>query len=363
MMRILSKYILKEFLGNLLLGLLIFTFVLLLDHLFELADLLLNKGVGIWLTLKLLFLLLPSSLTLTLPVSTLLAALLTFGRLSENNEITAVRASGLAAWSYVKTPLAVSLVAVLFLIPFNTLWAPRAHASFRLLYLQVLKRNPLVRIEEKTFVTIGDYHLFVERKDRKTKAMRGVTIYKIPPDGAPLRIFAERGTASVNTNQGITFLLQDGRIEEVDAADPSRWVYTSFKNYQLFIPLMNSQSTSERALEEMDSPELRAEIQRLKSKHLPFPVLSCQIHLRWALAVTPLLFAGLGIPLAIRLHRGGRSIGFGLSLLIMVLYYVLVMGGTGAGQRGLWPPWFAVWLGNGVMLVTSLGLYWRFIKK
>src|ERR1017187_8815109 len=104
-MRILSRYILKEFLANLVLGLVIFTFVLLLDRLFELVDLLLNKGVGFYLTFKLLFLLLPSSLSLTLPMSTLLAVLLTFGRLSENNEITAVRASGLAAWSYVKMPL------------------------------------------------------------------------------------------------------------------------------------------------------------------------------------------------------------------------------------------------------------------
>src|ERR1035437_4213403 len=176
--KILSRYILKEFASNVLLGLLIFTFVLILDKLFELADLLLNKGVGLWLTLKLLFLLLPSSLSLTLPMSILLGALLTFGRLSENNEITAVRASGLAAWSYVRMPLIVALVAAVFLIPFNGRWAPRAHASFRQLYIQVLKRNPLVRIEEKTFVEIGDYHLFVERKDKKTGLMKGITIYK-----------------------------------------------------------------------------------------------------------------------------------------------------------------------------------------
>jgi lipopolysaccharide export system permease protein len=256
-MKILSRSILQEFLGNLFLGLVIFTFVLLFDHLFELADLLLNKGGGLYLTLKLLFLLLPSSLTLTLPMSTLLASLLTYGRLSENSEITAVRASGLAAWSYVRAPIIASLLAVVFLIPFNTIWAPRAHASFRLLYLQLLQRNPLIRIEEKTFVEIGDYHLFVEKKDRKTKQMRGVTIYKIPADGAPLRIFAESGTASVSSTHGITFLLKDGRIEQVDPSDPSRWVYTSFVDYQLFIPLGNSGSTSERALEEMDNGELK----------------------------------------------------------------------------------------------------------
>ena len=202
-------------------------------------------------------------------MSTLLAALLTFGRLSENNEITAVRASGLAAWSYVKTPIVAALVTVLFLIPFNTLWAPRAHASFRKLYLQVLQRNPLVRIEEKTFVEIGEYHLFVERKDKKTRLMKGVTIYKIPADGAPLRIFAERGTASVDELKGITFLLEDGRIEQVNADDPTRWTYTSFKNYQLFIPLENPQGTSERALEEMDDPELHRKSRNLKANICP----------------------------------------------------------------------------------------------
>jgi lipopolysaccharide export system permease protein len=361
--KILSRYILKEFLSNVVLGLVIFTFVLLLDKLFELADLLLNKGVGIALTLRLLFLLLPSSLSLTLPMSVLLATLLTFGRLSENSEITAVRASGLSAWSYVKMPLAAALVAALFLIPFNTRWAPHAHASFRQLYLQVLKRNPLVRIEEKTFVEIGDYHLFVERKDKKTKLMRGVTIYKIPVDGPPLRIFAERGTASVDSTSGITFLLQDGRIEKVDARDPTQWTYTSFGNYQLLIPMGSAASTSERALEEMDNPELSAEISRLKSKNLPYPVLSCQRHIRWALAVTPILFALLGIPLAVSLHRGGRSLGFALSLMIMVLYYVMVMGGSYLGQRGQWPPWLAIWLGNVVMLAGASGLFWRFAKQ
>jgi len=362
-MRILSRYVLKEFLANLFLGLLIFTFVLLLDHLFELADLLLNKGVGIWLTLELLFLLLPSSLTLTLPMSTLLGTLLTFGRLSENNEITAVRASGLPAWNYVKAPLCAALTTSLFLIPFNTLLAPHAHAVFRQIYVQVLKRNPLVRIEEKTFVEIGEYHIFVERKERRNKLMRGITIYKLPASGAPLRIFAERGTASVDGSRGITFYLQDGRIEQVDAADPTRWIYTAFKEYQLFIPLMSTQSNTTRALEEMDNHELRAEIGRLKIKHLPYPLLSCQMHLRWALAFAPLLFTILGIPLAIRVHRGGRSIGFGLSLVIMVIYYVLLMGGTAAGQRGVWPPWFAVWLGNGALLASAGTIYWRFIRR
>src|SRR5882762_6406183 len=107
-LKILSRYILRQYLANLVLGLLIFTFVLLLDRLFELVDLLINKGAGIALMCHLLFLLLPTSLTLTLPISNLLASLLTYGQLSETSEITAARASGIATRDLVWSPVAVA---------------------------------------------------------------------------------------------------------------------------------------------------------------------------------------------------------------------------------------------------------------
>src|SRR5689334_13502611 len=142
--RILSRYILSQYLANLGLGLLIFTFVLVLDKLFELVDLLINKGAGLVLTFKMLALLLPTSLTLTLPMSNLLAALLTFGHLSETNEITAARPSGIATWDFIWTPIVVAALSVLFLVPFNTQWAPHAQSQFRRIYVQLLQRNPLV---------------------------------------------------------------------------------------------------------------------------------------------------------------------------------------------------------------------------
>ena len=361
-MKILSRYILKEYLGNLALGLAIFTFVLLLEHLFELVDLLLNKGAGLALTLQLLFLLLPSSLTLTLPMSALLAALLTFGRLSENNEITAARASGLPSSTFIKPPMGVALLATCFLIPFNTLWAPHAHADFRKLYLQVLERNPLIRIEEKIFLEVGDYQIYVDKKNKRSQKMSGVTIYKLPVDGWPLRIFAAQGTASVNA-AGMRLDLQNGHIEQVDPAHPDQWLYTGFESYVLTIPVQGTTQTNSRSIEEMDNRELQSEIRRLKKESLPYPVFACQKYLRWALAVCPLLFVPLGVPLAIRVHRGGRAIGFALSLVVITGYYILLMGGTGLGQRGVWPPWLAVWLGNMVLASVAIFLNWRFLQR
>jgi lipopolysaccharide export system permease protein len=361
-LKILSRYILWEYVGNLFLGILIFTFVLLLDHLFELVDLLLNKGAGIILTAKLLFLLLPSSLSLTLPMSALLATLLTFGRLSENNEITAIRASGVSAWSFLKPPLGAALLAVVFLVPFNISWAPHAQSQFRTLYLEVLQSNPLIRIEPHIFVEVGDYHLYIEKKDKKSKMMTGVTIYKTPQEGPPLRIFAQRGEAKILPGQGIVLDLKDGRIEKIDPAKPTEWFYTGFKTYRLTIPMLENQQINTRTIEEMDNKELKKQIKDHRAQQLPTAQFSCQRHLRWALAVTPLLFVLLGAPLAIRVQRGGRSIGFGISLIVVTVYYALLMGGTGVGERGLWPPWLAVWLANVIVSAVSGILLWRFVR-
>jgi lipopolysaccharide export system permease protein len=362
-MKLFPRYIMRQYLGNLVLGLLIFTFVLLLDRLFELVDLLINKGVGLGLTLQLLFFLLPASLTLTLPMSNLLSGLLTFGHLSETNEITAARASGLSAWSFIYPPLLVAVLSVLFLIPFNTRWAPHAHGHFRSLYLQVLKRNPLVHLEEKTFTNVGDYHIFVEKISRRSPPLRGITIYKMPAEGAPLRIFAEQGAAAVDTSQGITFTLQKGQIEEIDTTRPGHWFNTSFETYVLLIPFGGETQESSRSIEEMDNKELAANIRQLRQKRLPYPLFACESHLRWALAVTPLLFVLFAVPLAIRVHRGGKSIGFGLSILIVLIYYVLLMGGLSFGQRGQWPPGLAVWLGNGVLAAGATFLTWRLFQQ
>lgn len=362
-LRILSRYILEQYLANLGLGLLVFTFVLLLDKLFELVDLLVNKGAGLALTFKMLGLLLPATLTLTLPISNLLAALLTYGQLSETNEITAARASGIATRDLVKAPVCVAALSALFLLPFNTFWAPHAKSLFRQIYVQLLQRNPLVRIEEKTFSDVGDYHLYVEKKTWRHPPLRGVTIYKTPAQGAPLRIFAEGGEARIDAERGMWLVLENGHMQEINPTQPTRWFYTTFQSYEFFIPFDNQKGPSNRAIEEMDVGELARSAADLRAKGLPYPLYTCEIHVRMALAVTPLLFVILGIPLALRLRRGGRSIGFGLSLGVVVVYYVLFMGGVGIAQRGSIPAEPAVWFANLVIALAGLGLTWRLMRQ
>ena len=113
----------------------------------------------------------------------------------------------------------------------------------------------------------------------------------------------------------------------------------------------------------MDNGELARAAGVLRAKGLPYPLYTCERQLRIALAVTPLLFVLLGIPLALRVRRGGRSIGFGLSFGVVLIYYVLLMGGVGLAQRGALPVTPLVWFANGVITAVSLWLGWRMLKQ
>ncbi len=205
--------------------------------------------------------------------------------------------------------------------------------------------------------------MFVEKKSWRKPPLRGVTIYKIPQEGAPLRIFAERGEAHVDTATGMWLVLEDGHIQEINPTNPQRWYYIVFKTYEFFIPFESKAQASSRAIEEMDNSELSQTAEDLRKKGLPYPLYTCERQLRLALAVTPLLFVLLGIPLALRVRRGGRSIGFGLSLLVVLVYYVLVMGGVSIAQRGVWPATPSVWFANAVIGLVGLGLAWRLLKQ
>ena len=134
---ILARYILFQFLPPFFFGLSLFTGVLVLNKVFDLLDLLINKGATFAVSLKVFVLFLPTILSLSVPMSMLLACLLTFGQLSEDNEIIALRASGLSFRQILWPPLAFAVLVSFSLIPFNTQLAPAAMNQFRALFHKI----------------------------------------------------------------------------------------------------------------------------------------------------------------------------------------------------------------------------------
>lgn len=151
MKRTLYFYLIKELFPAFLLGLIGFTFILLTGRIVQLMELFVNKGVPLGYILRLLYLLLPSFMVLTIPMATLLSVLLAFNRLSSDNEITALKASGVSLYQMIP-PVLVFAVATYVATTFLSLYSvPRANEGSRALLYEVASSKANAGIREKMF--------------------------------------------------------------------------------------------------------------------------------------------------------------------------------------------------------------------
>ena len=162
MIKILHSYIVKEFLGSFAFGLIVFSAILLIDQIFQFVDLFLARGVAFWLVLQLFLLVIPTILSLTIPMAILFGVLISYGRFAEDNEITVMKATGVD-YKTLSMPVIVFVAIIsLGLVFFNHDLAPSTHKYFRTLYKNILTQTPLAKFNEKTIIDIGDYKLYAQ---------------------------------------------------------------------------------------------------------------------------------------------------------------------------------------------------------
>jgi lipopolysaccharide export system permease protein len=240
-MRILRNYILRQHLVPFLLGFGVVTFILEMDVMFDYLDLIVNRGVAAGVVLQLFLLSLGYIVALSVPCAVLVAVLMTFGRLSQDNEITALRASGVNLASVLTGPLAASLVVAAGLTVFNNYVLPETNHAFAGLLVDISRMRPTVKLQEGVFVNdFPGYNLLVQRVNGRTSEMRGITIYQTNPNGPPTTILAKKGTLSYTPDGGTAVLeLKDGEIHEIpieDAHDGARkYRRLVFKTHVLYI--------------------------------------------------------------------------------------------------------------------------------
>lgn len=357
----LARYLLRQFLPPFLFGLSLFSGVLLLDKIFDLIDLLVNKGVGIGLSLQIFFLFLPTIMSLSVPMSVLLACLLTFGRLSEDNEILALRASGLSFRQILWPPLAFAFGLGLLLVPFNTRLTPAAMGHFRTLYHKIASKDPLIQMEPRRFVAVQNIRLYADEVAKDHRALKGVWVYRIFPD-ATERIFAVGGRVETGSDR-LTLRLNDGQMERVSPTKPDEFLHLAFREYDLGVPLRPEALPRDRGWREYTGRELRREINARRERNVPSGEIQSEWHLRYALAFAPIALALIGIPLGMTLERGGRGVGFGAAIVVIFVYYLLLVMGMNLAERNTLPALPALWIANGVTTVLGAVLYQRRIAQ
>lgn len=358
-MKILRDHFLKEF-GSTFAACLLTLFFLFLTGrgALEMADLVFNKDVDAFLIVRLLFFSSPFLLPFIIPMSVLVATLLTFGRLSHDNEILAMRASGLPFWK-TAVPLAAAVtVLCLFSFVLSDRIASTSHYAYRRLLTQIGIESPAAVLEEGTFIKkFKNFVIFIYQIDKNK--LKGIRIYQ-PQEGKPTRtIVAESGELVTIPEKNIVMLkLVHGTTDEPDAKDPSKLYKLNFRTYDLPLNVSEAREGGElgKKSKEMTVRELTAEIKKLGKAGIAatYP-LSAEIHNKIALSLSSLVFLLIGIPLGMTVRRSEKSINFGISFVLMALYWTLLIGGKALAQKGVAPPFLCLQFSNA--LVGALGLF------
>ncbi len=370
MVKILHKYLLKEFIASFGFGLIIFSAILLLDQIFQFVDLFLSKGVSFFLILQLFILIIPNILSLTIPMAILFGALLSCGRFAEDNEITVMKSTGIS-YKTMAMPLIVFVICIsIGLVWFNHYLSPSTHQYFRTLYKKILTEAPLAKFSEKTITSIGDYKIYAHEVNSKNNTLTGINIYKFEKienntdrksDHIPWRIAASYGTIGVDKGT-IILTLYDGYWQRTDPNEYGSMIHMNFGTYKFTIPISSQIDFSDVALRELDSKKLRKKI-KTAANDTERNNLTNEYWLRWTVAVAPIIFVLIAIPVGIMAGKGGKAIGFGMSLGVIFIYYLLLVISLNVGEKGYAPSWCIMWLPDFVLLIVGILLFRKMLKK
>jgi lipopolysaccharide export system permease protein len=223
-MRILERYVLREHFVPFVVGFSVVIFLLTLDFMFDLVDLAIGKGIGVDVVLELFVLSLGYMVALAFPCAVLIACLATFGRLSQDNEIAAMRANGVNLVRVIGAPLLAAAGLAGLLVLFNNDVLPESNHALANLMADVGRKRPTAKITEGVFIDgfVG-YNIFVEKVNDRTNEIRGVKIYQINSGARPTTILADWGIIHNSPDGRVMSLeLHDGEIHEVPPNDAER---------------------------------------------------------------------------------------------------------------------------------------------
>jgi len=340
-----------------LLGLLLFTFVLLINRIFKLTELIVNKGVPVTEVLKLISYLMPSFLTLTIPMAVLLAALVAFGRLSTDSEIIALKATGFSLFRMMAPVFAVSLLAMAATAYFSLYLGPLKAQSFKKDLFKLAQSRAYMGIEESVFNDSFKDVVIYAQKSLSANEMEGVFISDERNPNEPHVIIAKKGVMDMNMSSGYAYLnLYDGSIHNKENKSGSYQEINFDKNIlsiNLFEKLLPGDE-SKKSKREMTLEELRSVAREVSKTGNNYPLLT-EYYKRFTIPLACIIFGIIGPPLGLFSRRSGRSTGISVALVVFALYYLLMKGGENMAAGGRMAPLMAALLPN--LVIGAFGVW------
>lgn len=355
-LKTLDTFVLREVKGPFFFGVLAFTLIMVAGGLlFKLADLIIDQGVPLTVAFRLFVYQLPSVVTLTLPMSCLLGCLLGFGTLASHSEIVALKASGVS-FARVARPVLVAsaLVSVVAFLMSEVLVPIGAKGVQQVMTKELMAARPTL-LQQGVFIKIpnvgDDQVLYIDQLEGKEGLMEGVVIQ---------RLQGGRLVGITTARQGLwkngTWQLSDGAVYDVNAEG---LVVTrlTFESQVLALNLSPTQlAKSTQDPDDLSARALYDHIKVIQAQGRPVNELWVDFHLKFALPLSCIFMALVGATVGARGHRrGGASVGFGQSVLIVFVYYLVMTLGRSLGGAGKMPALLAAWLPN---LLFACASWW-----
>jgi lipopolysaccharide export system permease protein len=350
---ILDRYIVRELAGPFFFGLGA-VYVFWFANIFVLAaDYIINKGAPAFLILRFLIARMPQATPMAFPFGCLFGALLAFGRLAADNEISAMRTSGVAFFRICRTPLILGFAMFVISFTINEKIAPGAVDISTRTFYQIVTRTATLPIEPHIFradPTSGKT-FYIDSVDPDGHTMNNVMIFA-KGNSSP---FLDITTARKATIEHGLIVLQGAIQTRVLPNGTVQTLTIAARNITVPLPLGDS---GDKFLSQayndpyaMDSKRLSDQIEfRKKTGTGGGDLLGLEITLaqKFALPFASFIAVLIALPLAVKFGKKGRTLGIALSIVALFAYYIFVAVGAAFGKNGALPPWVAVWLPNAI---------------
>lgn len=270
---IIERYILRNYIGPFFFALSVITFVFIMDFIVRYIDLFLGKGVPFHVVMQAFILSLGHMFALIIPMSVLPATLMAFGNLASENEITAMKATGVSVYRMILPGAVAAVLLSVALVYYNNEILPESNHRLLNLIIDIQQKQPTVELEPNTFIDdLEGYTIYFREKDDRTGEIRDVQVFKRKRRGIhPATIVAESGHLKFIKEYGVLKIdLRNGEMHELPVArDRSRYRRTRFREYTMHIKdvdrsLQRSKRTH-RGDREMSVSMMRERIEEIKS--------------------------------------------------------------------------------------------------
>jgi len=357
-MKILTTYIARKLLFTTLGAIGVLTFVLLSGNLIRIFDLL-ARGISGATLGKLCLYMMPVAMKFTIPLALLCAVVLVFSRLAADNEITAMRATGIGLWQIVTPALLLGILLSGSTFYLQMTLGPRCMFELDRLKETESVRNPLAVIEAGRFVELPGYVIYVS--SRRGDTLYDVHAYGLGSNGRVVQdITAREGQVRLREDaQEIEMILKDAIIVASDPAAPTDATRLQrVAGQTITLPLNYGQYLNRRSLVRrtkfMESQEILGLIHVYTENGIDTTPLNLELHKRLSMTLSPFAFLLIGIPFGIRTRRSEAMVSLVVSMLLATLFYVFIILSDNLHQPGRHPE-LLVWIPN--IAYQAIGLF------